>query len=90
MSERTFPVLRHLPRDAHLPRSVPWAFAETFRAQAEYNHDQTLETLANRGGLCSWEMWRAVRGQGLRHSIFSVQEAEIVEADAWLIKAVMT
>ena len=63
-----FPVLNHQncrPRKS-LPASVPWDFAEEFRAQAELNHGQSLETLAARGGLAPQEMWLAERGLGLR------------------------
>lgn len=64
-----FPVLNQQncrPRDRKtMPRSVPWEFAEKFRAQAEDNHDQTLERLAERGGLAPEEMWCAAHGKGL-------------------------
>ena len=62
MGERTFPVLKQMTR-AVMPPSVPWAFAESFRVQAERNHGQTLERLAERGGLCPEEMWLAAHGQ---------------------------
>lgn len=67
---RRFPVLRgqsRLPREVRerWPRSVPWSFAEAFREQAMENHGQTLERLAQRGGLSPEEMWCAAHGQGL-------------------------
>ena len=46
-----------------MPRDVPWSFVEKFRVQAELNHDQTLERLAERGGLAPEEMWLAAHGQ---------------------------
>lgn len=65
--ERRFPVLnqqsRPWPERLKMPRSVPWAFVEKFRAQAETNHDQTLERLAQRGGLAPEEMWLAAHGK---------------------------
>lgn len=68
--ERRFPVLNQQncrPQERKtMPRSVPWQFAETFREQAMINHDQTLETLASRGGLAPEEMHVAAHGQGLR------------------------
>lgn len=52
--ERTFPILG--PRWPGAPRTVPWAFMEPHRRQALKNHDQTLERLADRGGLDPGEM----------------------------------
>lgn len=46
------------------PREIPWAAAETFRTQAEKNHGQTLERLADRGGLSPEEIYFAVKGLG--------------------------
>jgi hypothetical protein len=66
---RRFPVLnqQHCRPSERLamPRDVPWAFAERFRAQAERNHGQTLERLAERGGLSPQEMWLAAHGRRL-------------------------
>lgn len=86
MSERRFPVLnqqacRASERKA-MPRSVPWAFVEKFRAQAEQNHDQTLERLAERGGLAPEELWLAAHG----HRLFRVEIDEQVAID-WLYEA---
>lgn len=39
-----------------LLKSVPMAFLEPHRRQAESNHYQTLERLNERGGLTAWEM----------------------------------
>lgn len=54
MSKR-FPVLNQQncrPEDRiEMPRSVPWNFVEPFRERAMWNHSQSLETLAARGGL---------------------------------------
>ena len=67
--ERRFRVLHQsvLPRPIRdrWPRSVPWSFAETFREQAEDNHNQTLERLHERGGLAPEEVWLAAHGQPL-------------------------
>lgn len=48
-----------------MPASVPWAYAERFREQAQRNHGQTLERLAERGGLSPEEIWLAAHGHGL-------------------------
>lgn len=83
---RRFPVLNQQScRPEHrktMPHSVPWAFVEAFRAQAERNHDQTLEVLASRGGLAPEEMYFAAHGKGL----FKEKVDEQVAID-WLYAA---
>jgi hypothetical protein len=44
-------------------REVPWDFIAPHEKQAMRNHDQTLERLAERGGLSPAEMLAAVSGQ---------------------------
>lgn len=79
MSERRFPVLnqQHCRRSEQktMPRSVPWEFAERFRVRAEANHGQTLERLAERGGLAPEEMWLAAHGHGLFKVEIGLQDA---------------
>lgn len=59
-ADRVFPILyatqkkRQMPR--HWPASVPWALVERCRERAWNNHSQTIERLAERGGLCPQEM----------------------------------
>lgn len=87
---RRFRVLRgqsRLPqavRDAW-PESVPWSFAETFREQAKQNHDQTLERLNERGGLCPAEIWCAAHGQGLFAHRQTVAVPDERSCGEWLI-----
>lgn len=82
-----FPVLNqqscHPSERKTMPRSVPWTFVETFRVQAEHNHDQTLEMLASRGGLCPQEMWIAAHGKGCRDIKLVTEQAAI----DWLYEA---
>lgn len=66
-----------------MPRSVPWAFAETFRVQAFENHEQTLERLAERGGLAPEEMYLAAHGLKLFHHGLDEKTLEDT-AIAWL------
>lgn len=73
MTERRFPLLFGHGREglklvARLgcPRSVPWSFVAPHEAQARANHDQTLERLAERGGLSPSELVAVVRGEGYR------------------------
>lgn len=67
---RRFPIIRGQSRLGRAicdtwPRTVPWSFVERFRAQAELNHDQTLERLAERGGLAPDELWCAANSKAL-------------------------
>lgn len=66
MTRARFPILdqQHVPRRLalKLPRSVRWDVVELYRHQAERNHDQTLETLAERGGLAPEELFAAAHG----------------------------
>lgn len=48
------------------PRSVPWAAVEPARSTAMKNHGQTLERLAERGGLSPKELVCALDGLKLR------------------------
>lgn len=83
----TFPVLNQQSRRwterKKMPRSVPWAFAEKFRLQALENHAQTLERLADRGGLAPEEMYLAAHGLKLfRHGLDETTLEDV--AIAWL------
>jgi hypothetical protein len=46
--------------------SVLWSFVAPHERQVKENHDQTLERLAERGGLSPSELWCAVNGERLR------------------------
>jgi len=59
--ERQFPI--H-PTDRHKLPSVPWSFVAPHERQAIKNHDQTLNTLAERGGLGLCELLAVVTGRG--------------------------
>lgn len=87
MSDSRFPVLNQQNcrlRDRKImPRSVPWAFVEAFRRQAEENHGQTLERLAERGGLAPEEMWVAAHGRRPRQA--DMPDAQV--AIDWLYEA---
>lgn len=54
MSERSFPILKPAPGRA---KTVPWAWIEQYARRAQQNHYQSLERLAERGGLSPAEMW---------------------------------
>ena len=44
---------------------IPWDFIETFRKRVEYNHSQTLEVLAKRGGLSFYEIYASATDSSL-------------------------
>ncbi len=67
MSVRRFPVLGdHRWRHLNVPKSVPWSFVAPHEAQAQRNHGQSLERLAERGGLSPGEMVAVVEGKHWR------------------------
>lgn len=82
MTSRTFPILRdrRAPTDAR--RSVPWAWVALHEAQARRNHDQSLERLAERGGLSPAELLCVVHGKSLREIMRGTITAE--HAERWL------
>jgi hypothetical protein len=99
MTEQRFPpeIINGFPvlfngRDDHpeCPRSVPWAFIEPGRAQALSNHDQTLERLAERGGLCPGKIRCALEGKKLWphfNNLGTDENKKRNDADAaWLIE----
>lgn len=63
IADRLFTIMRVSRRDAegHMrhdyggPMGIPWAMIAPHEAQAQRNHDQTLQRLYERGGLCACE-----------------------------------
>lgn len=76
--ERQFPLLRLFSLGTLT--SMPWAMLAPHEAQALHNHDQTLERLAQRGGLSACEVIAILDDSGYfeywRWSVPSVAEAE--------------
>lgn len=70
-TNRTFPVQTSYDRKkqadyAGVPTDVPWSLVAPFAGRARENHDQTLERLAERGGLSPMELWCLLNNCGLR------------------------
>jgi hypothetical protein len=67
MDDRRFPIIDRrygLPKpgdQADPVRSVPWSLVEPLRARCLLIHSQTLERLADRGGLGPEELWAHVQ-----------------------------
>lgn len=60
---KTFPIIepygpleRKQHGDFRIPRWIRWSLIEPHREQARLNHGQTLERLAELGGLCPHEL----------------------------------
>lgn len=72
---KSFPVLESGPQKLRLP----WDFVEQYRARLESNHDQTLERLAERGGLAWSELACGVENRPLGHIMFARLEADPIK-----------
>lgn len=96
MSEiRRFPIMICERRDHHperravrAPRSVAWAVVEPARAMAKRNHDQSLERLAERGGLAPGELRCALEGKSLWPHFDDYTAERCAEDEAWLANLV--
>jgi len=53
--EKRFPIIKG--------PSIPWAAIAPYESQAKKNHDQSLERLAQRGGLDPIECWNVMHGE---------------------------
>ena len=62
------------------PRTVPWELVRDHDKQAQSNHSQTLERLAQRGGLSPLELWCVVNDMKW-HQKGDMTEAKAIE---WL------
>lgn len=65
MGDRQFPILRSAPElrtHPHARLSIPWAMIAPHEKQAWSNHGQTLERLAERGGLSPEEAFAVLTG----------------------------
>lgn len=79
---KDFPILDY---PANCPQTVSWDFMKRGERQAFANHDQTLEHLAGRGGLCPNEIMAAIQGKTWRE-VSGISEDEAV---AWLKKELL-
>lgn len=61
-----------------LPKSVPWFMVAPHESQAQINHGQSLEVLAERGGLHVIELWALV------HHVKSPPDRPVLAWESWL------
>lgn len=83
MSDRPFPILQ--PCKSGL-RSIPWAMLAPHEEQAKRNHDQTLQRLAERGGLGAIEAVAVLRDAHYRTVRGMTEEEADVELRELLAK----
>jgi hypothetical protein len=80
---KTFPILKVFGKERQPRRaSVPWNMLEPHRKQAMRNHNQTLERLAERGGLSEIECLLVLedRNFSVCHN-FRAEEERILNGD---------
>lgn len=75
---RTFPLIMRNDKGQPVKAAVAWEVAELGRRQAMKNHGQTLERLAERGGLSPFEMACALAGSDLFHGIKPSREQAMI------------
>ena len=78
MEKKRFPVLLYSDerrKFPHIPRFVPWGFIAKHTQQVHLNHGQSLQRLADRGGLGPSEMYAVVFGL--------LRPPKMDEAQAW-------
>lgn len=76
-ARRLFPLMMRDKNDNPTNGAISWEVAELFRRQAERNHAQTLERLAERGGLSPFEAACALANSDLFRGIKPDQRAAL-------------
>lgn len=80
MSERQFPILPSVRAELpDLPASVPWSLVAPHECQAQRNHYQTLERLAERHGLSWRELYFIITDQEWPRGRVEMTEREAAE-----------
>jgi len=82
-TEKTFPIMGERV-GTNLP-PIPWAVIEPHELQAQRNHTQTLERLAQRGGLSCTEAlavlenrnWKPMQFEEARRQLYALVEARL-------------
>lgn len=83
--QRMFPILIHSSgTPGPCPGAIPWDAIKPYERMAQINHQQSLEELARRGGLCPEEAYLVMTGRAWKGETFS-KEFEL-EACAFLDK----
>lgn len=78
MLPRQFPIIQCRSVSGVQPKSVPWKLLLGHENQAFFNHGQSLERLAERGGLDIFELWCVVHDKPWK------ERASLREVYLWL------
>ena len=84
---RMFPILASQREVLHGPRSIPWCIVAPFEARARTSHGQTLERLAERGGLSPRELLLVLTDRPLRDFDYKMDEQDALDAVVELIES---
>ena len=76
---KLFPIMR-----GSRIKTLPWDMLSMHEAQAERNHGQTLQRLAERGGLSPQEALAVMLDSGWS----AVRHMKVAEAEDWLLQMV--
>jgi hypothetical protein len=79
LAARRFPIMND--GYAECPSSIPWFVAERYDRQMQRNHSQSVEKLAERGGLDPTELWFCVQSKD-----YDNNEPNLVEKSVALVK----
>jgi hypothetical protein len=85
-NERQFPIIStEEERQVGIPLSVPFAWAVQFDQQARKNHSgQSIERLAQRGGLGIEELYAVVNGLTFASTMDELRGKPLEEVVKWL------
>lgn len=87
MAREFFPILADRHCTVPQLRSIPWRMIEPQAPQAQDNHDQTLERLAERGGLSACEALAVLDGREWRPIASDAAAGELRRrVDEWMEK----
>lgn len=78
-TEKQFPIM-----ESPVLTSVPWAFIAPHERQAQANHDQSLQRLAERGGLCLQEALAVVQDTTWTDTVYLTDRAAASQLRALL------
>lgn len=83
-----FPILGPLRGTIHGPRTVPWAIVAPFQDRAMKNHGgQTLERLAERGGLSPRELLLVLTDRPLHDFAWKMDEQDALDQIVQIMKS---
>lgn len=85
---KLYPVLSKDRRSSPPPHTVPWEWIAQFERQAVANHGQTLQRMAERGGMGWCEILAIATGQNLRGAFKLCHELGTCDAQTKVLELV--